>query len=90
MSVVGYILAGLAAVAAGLINALAGGGTLITFPVLMVSIPSRSQSSPSIVTSAKLGIRRLGPNEQMVSYSGPLRLAPSSSRTTRPQAITHA
>jgi uncharacterized protein len=30
----GYLLAGLAAVAAGMVNALAGGGTLITFPVL--------------------------------------------------------
>jgi uncharacterized protein len=35
MTIIGYILAGLAAVAAGMINALAGGGTLITFPVLM-------------------------------------------------------
>lgn len=30
----GYLLAGLAAVAAGMVNALAGGGTLITFPIL--------------------------------------------------------
>lgn len=29
-----YVLVGLAAVAAGMVNALAGGGTLITFPVL--------------------------------------------------------
>src|SRR5512136_1315339 len=29
-----YILVGLAALAAGLVNALAGGGTLITFPML--------------------------------------------------------
>ena len=29
-----FLLAGLAAVAAGLVNALAGGGTLITFPTL--------------------------------------------------------
>ncbi|MFH0895487.1 MAG: TSUP family transporter, partial [Bacteroidota bacterium] len=29
------ILAGLAAIAAGFVNAIAGGGTLITFPVLM-------------------------------------------------------
>jgi uncharacterized membrane protein YfcA len=29
-----FVLAGLAAVAAGMVNALAGGGTLITFPVL--------------------------------------------------------
>jgi len=35
-----YILAGLAAVAAGMVNALAGGGTLITFPVLIaVGLP---------------------------------------------------
>jgi uncharacterized protein len=31
-----YILVGLAAMAAGLVNALAGGGTLITFPVLTI------------------------------------------------------
>lgn len=30
-----YLLIGIAAVAAGMVNALAGGGTLITFPVLM-------------------------------------------------------
>ena len=30
----GYVVAGLAAAAAGLVNALAGGGTLITFPIL--------------------------------------------------------
>jgi uncharacterized membrane protein YfcA len=35
-----YLLAGLAAVAAGAINALAGGGTLITFPMLLaIGIP---------------------------------------------------
>ncbi len=34
MSLTDYILAGLAALAAGIINAIAGGGTLITFPVL--------------------------------------------------------
>lgn len=35
MTITSYILVTLAAVAAGLINALAGGGTLITFPVLL-------------------------------------------------------
>jgi uncharacterized membrane protein YfcA len=36
-----YILVGLAAVAAGVVNALAGGGTLITFPMLMaVGVPA--------------------------------------------------
>ena len=34
MNWVDFVLAGLAAVAAGLVNALAGGGTLITFPML--------------------------------------------------------
>jgi uncharacterized protein len=34
MNWVDFLLAGLAAVAAGLVNALAGGGTLITFPTL--------------------------------------------------------
>src|SRR5512143_3332092 len=34
MDILQYVLAGLAAVAAGLVNALAGGGTLITFPTL--------------------------------------------------------
>ena len=41
MSGLEYILVGLAAVAAGLVNALAGGGTLITFPMLMtVGLPA--------------------------------------------------
>lgn len=41
MPIVNFILAGLAAVAAGAINALAGGGTLITFPTLVaLGIPS--------------------------------------------------
>jgi len=35
ITVTGFILAGLAALAAGAINALAGGGTLITFPALV-------------------------------------------------------
>jgi uncharacterized protein len=34
MSLLGYFFAALAAVAAGLVNALAGGGTLMTFPTL--------------------------------------------------------
>jgi uncharacterized protein len=34
MSILQYVLVGLAAVAGGLVNALAGGGTLITFPML--------------------------------------------------------
>ena len=41
MNLFGYIFASLAAVAAGMINALAGGGTLITFPVLMaIGLPA--------------------------------------------------
>lgn len=37
----GFVLVGLAAVAAGMVNALAGGGTLITFPMLVaVGIPA--------------------------------------------------
>jgi uncharacterized membrane protein YfcA len=40
MTTVDFILIGLAAVAGGLVNALAGGGTLITFPVLTaVGVP---------------------------------------------------
>jgi uncharacterized protein len=35
MSLTGYVFAALAALAAGLINALAGGGTLVTFPTLL-------------------------------------------------------
>ncbi len=35
MDVISYLLIGLAAIAGGAVNALAGGGTLITFPVLM-------------------------------------------------------
>jgi uncharacterized membrane protein YfcA len=41
LSILQYILIGLAALAAGMVNALAGGGTLITFPVLTaVGIPA--------------------------------------------------
>src|ERR671929_401877 len=41
MSILQYLLVGLAAVAGGLVNALAGGGTLITFPVLTaIGIPA--------------------------------------------------
>jgi len=41
MSVLQYILVGIAAVAGGLVNALAGGGTLITFPMLTaIGIPA--------------------------------------------------
>jgi uncharacterized membrane protein YfcA len=40
LSITEFVLIGLAAVGAGLVNALAGGGTLITFPVLIaVGIP---------------------------------------------------
>lgn len=40
LSITDYVLIGLAAVGAGLVNALAGGGTLITFPTLIaVGIP---------------------------------------------------
>ena len=36
-----YVLVGLAAVAAGMVNALAGGGTLITFPMLTaIGVPA--------------------------------------------------
>lgn len=41
LSPLGFALTGLAAVAAGAVNALAGGGTLITFPVLLgVGLPA--------------------------------------------------
>ena len=50
MTTIGYILAGLAAVAAGMINALAGGGTLITFPVLMaIGLPAVSANITNTV-----------------------------------------
>ncbi len=40
MPLISYVIAALAAVAAGLVNALAGGGTLITFPVLVaIGVP---------------------------------------------------
>jgi uncharacterized membrane protein YfcA len=43
MNIDSIIFAGLAAIAAGLINALAGGGTLITFPVLLaIGLPAIS------------------------------------------------
>jgi uncharacterized membrane protein YfcA len=41
MNGIDYVLVGLAAVAAGMVNALAGGGTLITFPMLTaVGVPA--------------------------------------------------
>ena len=50
MNPISYIFAGLAAVAAGLINALAGGGTLITFPVLMaIGLPAISANVTNTV-----------------------------------------
>jgi len=43
MNLINYFFAALAALAAGMINALAGGGTLITFPVLVaIGLPSVS------------------------------------------------
>jgi uncharacterized membrane protein YfcA len=50
MNLIGTILAGLAAVGAGLVNALAGGGTLITFPVLMaIGLPAVSANMTNTV-----------------------------------------
>jgi uncharacterized membrane protein YfcA len=50
MTIIGFIIAGLAAVAAGMINALAGGGTLITFPVLMaIGLPAISANVTNTV-----------------------------------------
>ncbi len=50
MHLTAYLLAGLAAVAAGFINALAGGGTLITFPVLMaIGLPAVSANVTNTV-----------------------------------------
>ena len=50
MNIIGYIFAGLAAIAAGLVNALAGGGTLITFPVLMaIGLPAISANVTNTV-----------------------------------------
>jgi uncharacterized protein len=50
MTVFDYTFAGLAAIAAGLINALAGGGTLITFPVLMaIGLPAISANVTNTV-----------------------------------------
>lgn len=50
MPILHYILAGLAATAAGTINALAGGGTLITFPTLLaIGLPPISANVSSSV-----------------------------------------
>jgi uncharacterized membrane protein YfcA len=50
MTIFGFITAGLAAIAAGIINALAGGGTLITFPVLMaIGFPAVSANITNTV-----------------------------------------
>jgi uncharacterized protein len=50
MGIIEYLLVAAAAVAAGLINALAGGGTLITFPMLTaVGIPAVAANMTSTV-----------------------------------------
>ena len=50
MAPINYILAALAAIAAGLTNALAGGGTLITFPVLLaIGLPAVSANVTNTV-----------------------------------------
>ena len=50
MELINYFWVGLAAVAAGAVNALAGGGTLITFPALIaVGIPSVAASMTNTV-----------------------------------------
>ncbi len=50
MTIIGFVFVGLAAIAAGLINALAGGGTLITFPVLMaIGLPAVSANVTNTV-----------------------------------------
>src|SRR5512139_3982114 len=50
LSGIDFILVGLAALAAGAVNALAGGGTLITFPVLTaVGVPAIAASITNTV-----------------------------------------
>lgn len=50
MTTLGFVLIGLAALAGGLVNALAGGGTLITFPMLTaVGIPAVAASVTNTV-----------------------------------------
>lgn len=53
LDVVSWILLGIAAVAGGLINALAGGGTLVTFPVLtLLGVPPVVASVTNTVAMA--------------------------------------
>ena len=50
MTIIGFAISGMAAIAAGMINALAGGGTLITFPVLMaIGLPAVSANVTNTV-----------------------------------------
>ena len=50
LSATDHLLAGLAAVGAGLINALAGGGTLLTFPALVaLGVPAVRSNVTSTV-----------------------------------------
>jgi uncharacterized membrane protein YfcA len=50
MTIIGFVIAGMAAIAAGIFNALAGGGTLITFPVLMaIGLPAVSANVTNTV-----------------------------------------
>lgn len=50
MEIIHYVLVALAALAAGAVNALAGGGTLITFPALLaIGVPSVAASMTNTV-----------------------------------------
>ena len=54
-----FVLVGLAAVAAGAVNALAGGGTLITFPMLTaVGIPPVAANVTNTVASVPATLGR--------------------------------
>ena len=54
MTIVDYLLVTLAALAAGLVNALAGGGTLITFPVLVAVLPNFASAAANAAIAANV------------------------------------
>src|SRR3972149_1328644 len=59
---VDFVLVFLAAIAAGAVNALAGGGTLITFPMLMaVGVPAGAANRPTPRDLSRVGGRSTGP-----------------------------
>ena len=71
-----FLLAGLAAIAAGAVNALAGGGTLITFPMLtFLGIPA---VAANVTNTVALCPGYFGGTLAQGNYFYPLSFTPAS------------